>query len=34
VEGKFSKVRGLSLHSVFASMPGREAGPRLSRRGK
>ena len=29
-EGKFSEVRGLSPHSVFASMPGREAGPRLS----
>ena len=29
VEGKFCEIRGLSPHSVFASMPGREAGPRL-----
>src|SRR5688500_576720 len=29
VEGEFSGIRGLSPHSVFASMPGREAGPRL-----
>jgi hypothetical protein len=29
VEGEFSDVPKLRLRSVFARMPGREAGPRL-----